>query len=489
MRVDDDVDGYSGDRGDGAASLKWNSIGLIGRQLVVILFSFILARLVGPEAYGTVVLATTYVAFTTLLMDQGLSAALVSRRTVTRRLLGACVSLNLAIGLVLAAITVAISEPYAEFMKSVDLGPVLAVLGAGLILKALSVVPRALALRRLEFRALATAEIAGALAGALTGTTSALVGAEEWALVGQIIVADAVVAGVLLALIKPPLPNLAVSELRSVFGFSVRVFAIDLVNYATRNADMIAVGRFLGASQAGLYGLAYRTLLLPVQMVGQTVTRVIFPLVSRRRDDRQGVSALILECICVITLIATPTMGFISVASFDLIQVVLGSEWIAAAPALSILAITGARQAVTSLNSATVLGYGRADLQLKYTLFSAALQLAGIVGGLPFGIAGVAAGYTLAGFLIMPVFFVIQRHLVGSSIASQLASLWPGVHATLMAVVGYLLVSAAVSSPLMRIMIGATIGAAIYGVTLLLFHRARTTSAIARIRTVLRKSD
>ena len=58
---------------------------MLGRQVPQFVAALVLARILGPENYGVISAATVYITLTTLVLDQGLAAALIQRPTWTGR--------------------------------------------------------------------------------------------------------------------------------------------------------------------------------------------------------------------------------------------------------------------------------------------------------------------------------------------------------------------------------------------------------------------
>lgn len=475
-----------GNRSSGVRSVKWNGIALVGRQGLIILFSVILARILGPDSYGIVAQASVYLTFTTLLLDQGVSAALISRKRVDNELLGASVTLNLALAGALIGVTVLVAPAFAAFMRTPELESALPVLSLALVGKGGQVVPRMLLMRTFRFRALAWVEISAALIGGAIGTVWALVSPDFWALIAQLVASDVVLVVLLLVVADCPLPNLRLRRLREILGFSVRVFAGGLLNFGSRNMDTLLVGRYLGEAAAGQYSLAYRVLLMPIQMVGQTVSRVLFPIIARDRDSREKVSSLLLRCAGSIAAITFPAMAAIAIAAHDAVVVFLGPHWLPSVPVIAILAVTGARQSVTALNAPTMLGFGRSDIQLKFVIVAAITQISGIIVGVAFGIVGVAVGYTIAGIMMTPVVFLVQKHLAGTALRSQIAVVLPALHAALWAMIPYALLYLTGILPIVRLLIGVPAGAIIYFTVLWLCHRAALRGYVADGKMLMR---
>lgn len=454
----------------GSESIRWNAVALVGRQIVLIGVAFVLAALLGPTAYGIVAQANVYITLAGLVLDQGISAALISKQSVGSRQLGAVMTVNLLLGTLLAAATVMLAIPVADFFDSEELSAVLAVLGIGMIFKGATVVPRVILTREMRFKKMGIAEPTAAIVGGAAGLAAAVLGAGYWSLVIQMMTTDLLVLVLFAAYARPPLPNVSFGELQNLWGFSASVFAAQLVSYGSRNLDNILIGRYLGATQLAFYALSYRVLLAPIQMVGQVVTRVLFPLIVQRRNDKAAVIVLVARSEAAIATVVFPVMIVLSVASGDFVSTFLGNEWIAAVPVLSVLCITGARQAVTALNSPILMGMDRASTHLKFNLFAAAFQIGGMVIGLPFGILGVAIGYTVAGVVLTPVIAGIQKRVLGMGYRAQLKPLIGPLHASIWAALTYLVVGLTGLPSFLALSLGAIAGAAVYALVLRFVH-------------------
>lgn len=447
------------------------------------LAALVLARILGPQQYGVISAATVYVTLTTLILDQGLAAALVQRKQLSRALPGAVATANLLSAAILAAATWLAAPAVATFFHAPDLTLLLRVLGVGLLLKGAAITPRAMQQRHLRLARVGVADVVGGVSGAVAGITAALLGAGIWAMAVQVITTDLIIAVVLLCLTRGAGPNLRLGELRSILPFSVRIFGSNALAYCSRNADNILVGRFLGVGSLSLYSMAYRVLVIPVQMVGQTVNRVAFPTFSRLVGQRDRLASGVLKITELLAFAAVLPMALVSVAAPELVRIVLGAAWAPTAQILTVLAIAGARETVFNLTGSLMRASGRGKLIFRYEWLATGLQLAGIVAGLQFGVLGVAIGLTAAGFVLTPILLIIQRSLCGVHIRTQLLRILPPVHASLWGVAGYLAMRWLLAGPVLTVACGALIYIALAGGVLLLLHRG----AVRRVLTAGRE--
>lgn len=465
-----------------ARSVRWSFGAALARQGFQIICAVVLARLLGPQSYGTIAAATVYISLVALLLDQGLSAALIQRQDITRRLAGATATLNLLVAAVLAAATWFAAPAVAGFFGVADLEPILRALAFIVPVKALAITPRALLARELQLHRVGAADIAAAAAGSAAGIGAAVAGAGPWSMVYQVAVTDVVGAAMLLAASRGPAPNLALRAVAPLFGFSLSVFATDCLAYFSRNLDNILVGRVLGVSALSIYGMAYRILVVPVQLIGQTVNRVMFPAFARSAKEPERVAASLIAATRILALSAVPLMVFVSCAAPELVHLVLGPDWMPAAALVSVLAIGGARETIFYITPSLMKGLGRGALIVRYEVLAAVVQVSGIVIGLQFGVFGVAVGYTAAGFLLTPVLLRIQTRLTGVSARSQLASILPAAHAAVWGAAGYGLWQLGDADRLWHLVGGLVIFFALAAAALWLFHRQILAGVVSQAR-------
>ncbi|KQO11420.1 hypothetical protein ASF06_01840 [Agreia sp. Leaf244] len=468
-----------------AHGVRWSGIAVIARQLVQVLSAVLIARIIGPSSYGIISAAMIYVTLTSLVLDQGLSAALIQRKELSAKAPGAVATVNILLAMVIAGVTWVAAPLLATFFSTPDLVPVFQVLAALLPLKAFAIVPRAMLSRTQLFKGIALGDVAGGIAGAATGVAAALLGADFFSLIYQVGVTDAIVAVMLLVFARGPVPNLAFSQVRDLMSFSVKVFFTNCIAYFSRNVDNILVGRVLGVTSLALYGMAYRVLSLPVQFIGQTVNRVLFPVFSRSVDNRPKVAAQLTSATETLALAVVPLMVFISCAAPELVHVVLGPEWLPAAALMSAFALGGARETIFYITPALMKAFGRTTLLLNYEFLATGLQVAAIIVGLQFGVFGVALGYTAAGFLLVPVLLAIQANITGVRVGAQLRAMLPAVHASIWGAAGYLAVGLLDLPYVLHLVLGLGAYLVLVAAVLLLVHRRFTIRFVGRAAEII----
>ena len=304
--------------------------------------TLVLARILTPSDFGIVALASVTIGLLALFSDLGLGGTLVVRKHLDDRISGTIFTLMLLMG-VLTALLVAGTAPLAaSIFDEPDLTPILAVLGATVILNAPTWFYSTILQRELEFWRRFQCQLAQSVTYAAVAIGAAIAGAGVWALVaGQ--VAGTLVFTVTLAAASPY--RIRPSFDRDSAGTAIRegrgFLAQSGLAYVELNADYMSVGGFLGSAQLGYYSMAFRIAELPYWAITEPVAKVTFPGFARMRHRGESVTASFLSVLRLVALVACPTGILLSATAEPFTITVYGSEWLPMAGVLAILGVWG----------------------------------------------------------------------------------------------------------------------------------------------------
>jgi PST family polysaccharide transporter len=175
------------------------------------------------------------------------------------------------------------------------------------------------------------------------------------------------------------------------------------------------IGRVLGAKALGAYGLAYNVMLMPLGWLASSIVEVLFPAFARLQDDRELVGSMWLRINRMVAAVTVPGMLGLMVVAPELVRVVFGERWLAATPVVQILAWVGLLQSLQSLNSSILMARDRTRTLLWYAFVALAASVLGFVGGLKWGIVGVAAGYAVTSTFVEPYYTVLTARALQMS--------------------------------------------------------------------------
>lgn len=403
-------------------SLRWAFALTWGQRGISLVFTILLAAILGPEAFGIVAMALVYMAFADLLQDQGVTTAIVQRHQLDAEHLDSAFWINLIWGLVLAGLSIALAGWWASLNNVPELESVIDVLSITLVIYSFVIVQQAHLQRELKFEKLALRANVAALLGGIIGLVLALNGAGVWALVAQQLT-WACVSVVLLWAVSDWRPRFRFSKrhAKDIFGFSMSVFVANLGGFFSRRGDVLLMGLFFGPTVVGIYRLADRFVDALLELTLRPIGLVSLPHFSRLQKDREALRETVASCMHIVMLTALPALLVLAACS-DYVLAVVGPEWEPGADALKLLCIVGIVKGLVYFTGPLLFAVAR-PLSRALMLWSiAAVNLTAIVAvGIALEAAsekeqllGMSAARALVSLLVVvPLNLVIIKRLAG----------------------------------------------------------------------------
>ena len=145
----------------------------------------VLARLLSPDDFGIVAIATVIIAFFNLFTDMGVSPAIVQHKTLTREELSDIFSFTVWTGIGISVLFFAASWLIAGYYNSDILRTLCQLLSVNLFFASATIVPGALFYRNKEFKFIAVRSFVIQISAGAAAVTAALCGAGLYALIIQ----------------------------------------------------------------------------------------------------------------------------------------------------------------------------------------------------------------------------------------------------------------------------------------------------------------
>ena len=367
--------------------------------------TMVLARLLSPRDFGLQGMVVVVTGFLTLFRDAGLGVATVQWLEVTHEQTSTLFWINLAVGAILAALCAGLAPLLVMFYHEPRLYWIAVVSGATFLFNGLAAQHGALLQRGMRFVAQAKIDVLSLTLSSGTGIVMALLGCRYWSLVGMVLVASIVsAAGVWVAVPWLPGPPRRTSGVRSMLHFGGIATCNSFIVFLAWNSEKILLGRFWGADALGLYGRAYQLVSLPVQQLNASVSGVAFPALARIQHDAGRLASSFLRGYALLISLTIPITIACALFSEEIVRIVLGPKWMAAAPIFRLLAPVAVVFAVANPFSLLVMSTGRVGRALSISAATTPLVILGIVLGLGHGPKGVALGYSSAlTLLLIPI--------------------------------------------------------------------------------------
>jgi O-antigen/teichoic acid export membrane protein len=406
------------------SGIKWTSVSTFGRRILALLANIVLARLLAPADFGLVAMAAVVLGFIDIFKDLGTGAALIQRKQVSDGLLSSIFWFNVGFGIIATAVTITCAPLVAAFYKEARVTPILTGMSVSFLLSALAIVHNGLMQRNMAFVTLAKIEVAAAVVSYTVGIGAAVLGHGVWSLVYQVLTNNLVFL-VLIWFASSWRPKFMFiwAEVRSVMNYSLNLAGYNVFYYFAQNVDNFLIGRYLGTEALGLYDLAYRLMTFPMQAISAVFGKVMLPFYAKAQEDLPRFRQAFMRSAEAIAFITFPLMLGLMAVREHFVLSVFGEQWIPVITLLALFAPLAAMRSIVTTTGSIFMAMGRADLQLRWGIFSNLFVIAGLVIGLQWGIVGVAAGFTIASLLLTYHNFAIPFRLIDMKVSTLAAGL------------------------------------------------------------------
>lgn len=337
-------------RGDSTAwSVVWAFAGTVASRLLWLGALAVLARLLAPRDFGLLAFALVYITYVETVADLGTGSALIFWPDRREEAAQVTFVSNALAGFGWCALTLLAAPWIAAFFHSPEGVPILRALALSFPLKFLGTTHDALCQKEMRFRRRLVPEVAMAAGKAGVAVGLALAGFGVWSLVwGQL--AGLAAWTVALWLVVPWRPRWrwpSAGMARPMLAYGRKIVAVNVLAAVTHHADLVIVGRMLGARILGLYQMAYKIPEMTVIVSIWVVSKVLFPAFSRAHAaDATGeeVGALYVGALRWIALLIVPVSLGLALVAEPLVLTVFGERWRDSVPILQALALyTGLR--------------------------------------------------------------------------------------------------------------------------------------------------
>lgn len=311
-----------------AGGIGWNYLASGTILVAQVLYTATTARLVSPTEFGAYAAAQALFTLVGYFGLATLGSALIRHERGGRHAVGTAFAISIAAGGAASLLVLVAAGPWADLWDVPASRDVARAFSLVVFVTAFSVIPLALLRKGLEYRRAALVESIAQIAGMGVGVAFAFELRNPTALVLGQAAGALLAAGISLIFARRQLA-LAFSrtEARALLSFSGHVSAQSLTYYGIYTAPSLVISRLFGSTALGVFSRANALVTLPTTHLWMGVTKVLYPLIARARDDGQRLRALIEATLITTTGVVWPLFAAVAGAAPLVVAILLGSDF------------------------------------------------------------------------------------------------------------------------------------------------------------------
>lgn len=387
-------------------------LGVLIRTVITFGSMSVLARLLSPADFGLIAMATVITELAALFSNFGFGSILIQAPRTTRLQLDTIFWSALTLGFILALTVFSASFLADSVFKEEKVSDLLRFVCISFIFEQLSVVPRSILSRTLQFRKEFAVQIGMLLCRAGTAISMAWLDFGVWSLAGAG-VAAAFAQMCFYTLLVGYRPRLRFSKtyLASTWRTNSGYFGNGILFYINYNIDLFLVGRMLGSTPLGIYQNA-RSLTDEIRSrIAIPLQQVLFPAFSILQNEKVRFQSGIMRSGRLLALVVVPIGFGIAAVSEELVALLYGDQWLAMIPLLKIISIGAGIRATTAISNPIFNATNRVGLSFRLFFIGTAIFVLSMLTGSMWGLFGVAFAL-LFSTVVALVFFRIALGLV-----------------------------------------------------------------------------
>lgn len=409
-------------------NLFWRFAERCGAQVVSLVVSLILARLLAPEAYGTIALAMVFINILQVFVDSGMGTALIQKKDADDLDFSSVFYFNLAACLVLYAGLFLAAPSIAQFYGDPALTALVRALSLTVVVSGVRNIQQSYVSRHLLFKRFFFSTIGSTLASAVVGIAMAYAGFGVWALVGQSL-SNVVTGTIILWATVPWRPRRMFSwqRLKGLLSFGWKLLVSSLLDTGYNNLRSLIIGKLYSSADLAYYNQGDKLPNLVITNINASIDSVLLPTMANEQDDPARVRSMTRRAIKTSTYVMAPLMMGLAACAEPLIRLILTEKWLPCVPYLRIFCITYMFWPIHTANLNAIKALGRSDLFLKLEIVKKIVGLTILLCTMWHGVMAMAYSLLLSSVLSQIINTWPNRKLLRYHYLNQLADILPAL--------------------------------------------------------------
>jgi len=447
----------------------------------------LLARLLGPEAFGTVALVAIFIAVAQVLAISGLGQALVQKADSDDEDFNAVFCASIAVASFLYAVLFLLAPVIARFYNVAELTAVVRVLALNLFCFSFNSVQNAALFKKMRFDVTFRVSIVTAVVSAAVGVGMAFCGFGVWALVWSSVLSN--VAGVFARMFYidwHPHFRCDFGRMKPLFSFGWKLMASSLLATFVSNINGVMIGKFFSKADLAFVNRGKNIPELIGNNIRVSLIESSFPAMAQLGADRDRMALALHRMLAVAMFVLLPLMVALAIVAERLVLLLYGNRWMACIPYIQLACIGNLFWTAVAVSTNAVMALGRSDWLLKAGIAINVLSFGVMCACLPFGVLPwMMAGTFVTAPTALVLDIVLVRKLVDFGFRSQFKDILPSLLLTLamavaMSAVGLLPFGESVAATVLILSAQGAVAVVVY-VSLAFALRIRALGEILKI--------
>ena len=410
------------------SNMIWRFAERVGAQMIALVVSIVLARILDPSAYGTVALINVFTIILQVFVDSGLGNALIQKKDADNLDFSTVFFANIIFCSVLYCLLFLFAPLISNFYGEESITIYMRVLGLTVLISGIKNVQQAYVSRNMLFKKFFFSTIGGTVVAGAVGITMALMGFGVWSLIAQQIVNTAIDTIILWITVKwRPVFAFSFKKLKGLFSYGWKLLVSALMDTMYSNLSSLIIGKKYSASDLAYYNQGDKFPRLIVGNINTAIDSVLLPAMSNEQDNKLVVKNMTRRAIKVGIYVMAPLMLGFATCAESFVGLVLTEKWLPSVFFIQIFCLTYVLYPISTANLNAIKAMGRSDLFLKLEIVKKCVGLAILIFSMVFGIKSIAIGVLITSIISQAINAYPNKKLLEYGYGEQLKDVFPSL--------------------------------------------------------------
>lgn len=421
------------------SNFLWRFAERCGAQVVTLIVSIVLARLLTPSDFGTVSLVMVFTTIMQVFVDSGLGSALIQKKDADDLDFSSVFYFNFVVCLILYA-GMFIAAPFiAKFYNNESLTAIIQVISLTIIISGVKGIQQSYVSRNMLFKRFFFSTLGGTIFSAFLGIGMVYAGFGVWSIVAQQLSNTAIDTLILWLTVKwRPKKMFSWERLRNLLSYGWKLLVSSILDTLYSNLRNLIIGKIYTSADLAYYNQGDKFPKVIVTNINTSIDSVLLPSMASEQDHRERVKSMTRRAIKTSTYIMAPLMMGLLFCADPIVKLLLTDKWLPCVPYLRIFCFTYMFWPIHTANLNAIKAMGRSDLFLKLEVIKKAIGLTLLFFSMKISVMAMAYSLIISGILSQIINSWPNWKLLDYSYFEQLRDILPSIFiALLMGIVVY----------------------------------------------------
>lgn len=363
--------------------LLWSFGERISAQLVTLIVSIVLARLLSPEEFSLIAIVLIFIAIANAFVTGGFGNSLIQKKDSDELDFSTTLIFSFTLSIVFYII-IYISAPWiSSYYGKATLTPLFRILGLRIIIASINSIQHAYVSKKMEFKKFFYSTTFGTVISGVVGVTMAFMGYGVWALAYQYLT-NTVIDTIVLCFTCGWKPKLKFScdRMKILFSYGWKLLVVSVTQTIYEELRGLILSKKFNPCELSFYNQGDKFPALFINNIDVSVNKVMF----QRLCDEQGSKVKVLELtrmtLQYIMFFMVPIFIILAACSNQIVLILLSEKWTPCIVYMKLICFTYLLYPIVSTLTRTMKALGKSGLFLSITLFRYIIGALLIIGAI-----------------------------------------------------------------------------------------------------------